>query len=114
MSRVTITFHIDIPDGIVPDVDYSEAPEELVEMVGSTVVRSQPATVDSDARVAAGPFPPMVAMQPPSAPLCSTHGTAMVRYPAGVNAKTNKPYNASWRCAVRDCPTKPLWDRDAA
>ena len=38
MSRVTITFHIDIPDGIVPDVDYAEAPDELVAMVGTTVV----------------------------------------------------------------------------
>ncbi len=113
MNRVTITLTIDLPDGVIPDVGYG-APDELVEMVGTTSVPARTPTLDTDARVAAAPvFPPMVALATPRAPLCTTHGTAMVRWPAGVN-KAGKPYNASWRCAVKDCPTKPLWDRDAA
>jgi hypothetical protein len=96
MNRVTITLTIDLPDGVVPNVEYS-TPRPAI------VVQEEP------------PFPDMPMALPTSAstPRCAQHGETMKRFPAGTN-KAGKPYNASWRCSVSDCPTKPIWDRDAA
>ena len=106
MNRVTITLTIDLPDGVVPDVAYGSVPEpaDLFQAFGSAEPETPRLAVAEQIR-------PQVPGQ--SAPLCSTHGVAMARWPAGTN-KQGKPYNASWRCPVKDCPTKPLWDRDAA
>ncbi len=100
MSRITITLHIDVPDGMVPDVDYQDAPADIP----PHALPAWPAPAydpDEMVRPVANP-----------APGCPQHG-AMSRFPAGVN-KAGKAYNASWRCAVKDCQTKPIWDRDAA
>lgn len=99
MSQVKITLTIDIPDGVVPSVDYADdAPPEPPHLMAPP-----PPQYDSDVIVHPVATP---------APGCPQHG-AMTRFPAGTN-KAGKPYNASWRCPVKDCPTKPIWDRDAA
>ena len=100
MSQVKITLTIDIPDGVVPSVDYADVPAEPEYIAAALTALPQ---YDADVRVTP------VAQ---GAPGCPTHG-AMTRFPAGVN-KAGKPYNASWRCTAKDCPTKPVWDRDAA
>lgn len=109
MKQIRITLLIDIPEGIgTPDVDYSDTPPADLMALAAEVFNApqEPAHI-------AETFAPFGGGKPPAAPRCSTHGSEMVRYPAGVN-KAGKPYNASWRCAVKDCPTKPLWDREAA
>ena len=98
-NRVTITLHIDLPDGVIPSVDYSDVPEP--EYVQAPIPEIPPYDAD------------VIVRQPvTAAPACPQHG-AMTRFPAGTN-KAGKHYNASWRCNVRDCPTKAIWDRDAA
>lgn len=100
MPQIKLTIILDVPEGIVPDVQYSgddEVPPEPPHLMAPLP------TYDPDVRVA---------HVSQAAPGCPQHG-AMTRFPAGVN-KAGKPYNASWRCPVKDCPTKPIWDRDAA
>ena len=118
MNRVTITLHIDLPEGVIPDVDYKQG---------------KPASADSVLGIYADevpPEPPYVLTSPPQVydrleqvpapaqntavpvPFCQQHGD-MKRYPAGVN-KAGKPFSASWRCPVAGCKTRPIWDRDAA
>ena len=87
MNRVTLTIHLDLPDGVIPDVSYDEPPMPLFDEA---------------------PLPTYAPA--PSSPACPTHGP-MKRYPAGTN-KASKPYNASWRCATSGCETKAVWDRD--
>jgi hypothetical protein len=96
MSQVKITLIIDIPDGLVPDVQYADVGPEP-EYVNAPLPQ-----YDADVIVRPVAVP---------APACPQHG-AMTRFPAGTN-KAGKPYNASWRCSTRDCPTKAIWDRDA-
>lgn len=98
MSQIKITLILDIPEGTrvsTPDVDYAQG-EPL-----PSYTEAPQYDADVIVRPAASP-----------APGCPQHG-AMTRFPAGTN-KAGKPYNASWRCGVKDCPTKPTWDRDAA
>lgn len=105
MSQIKIVLTIDIPEGATvatPEVDYADLPQEPP-MVAAAM------EVFPDAVVT--PLPRPASLQ---APACPLHGP-MTRFPAGVSKKPGaKPYNASWRCATKDCPTKPIWDRDAA
>lgn len=97
MAQIKITLLIDIPENALvstPDVDYTSEPEYV----------SAPMPLYDPEE--------MVRPAAQSAPACNQHG-AMTRFPAGTN-KAGKPYNASWRCPVKDCPTKPIWDKDAA
>jgi hypothetical protein len=97
MSQVKITLTIDLPDGVVPTVDYEDGQPYIVD----APLPPWPApTYDRDeiARPVAV-----------SAPGCPQHG-AMTRFPAGISKRNNKPYDASWRCAIEGCPTKPIWD----
>jgi hypothetical protein len=108
MNRVTITLTIDLPDGVVPDVQYSsiEEPPYVAEFppLGDAIVSAKEARpYDRDEIVS-----PNVQRDP--APLCQ-HGIPMKRWPAGVN-KQGKPYNASWRPSDAGCATKALWDKD--
>lgn len=106
MNRVTITLHIDLPEGVVPDVAYATIePQELAPLPSTP-----PADMFAEAKRVFGDV--AVRPAPSTGPSCPSHG-AMTRFPAGTN-KAGKPYNASWRCSVKDCATKPIWDRDAA
>lgn len=103
MNRVTITLHIDLPDGVVPNVEYGpQEPPDLVPLASSVFADETRYDADVVVRPVAQP-----------APACPTHSTAMERFPAGTN-KAGKHYNASWRCPVKACETKPIWDKSAA
>jgi hypothetical protein len=104
MPQIKITLLLDIPEGTriaTPDVDYEDGQPYIVEPQQLPPWPAPTYDRDEIARPVAV-----------SAPGCPQHG-AMTRFPAGTN-KAGKAYNASWRCAVKDCPTKPIWDRDAA
>jgi len=101
-NEVTITITVRLPDGVVPDVQYSSLDEPPFP--------AEAPRYDPDQRVE---FRPMTPLDPPSAPLCQ-HGIPMKRYPAGISKKTGKPYNASWRPSDAGCTTVALFDRDPA
>ena len=103
MPQIKITLTIDVPEGVVPSVDYVDVPPEPEYVALPTPFADAARGYDKDEIVR-----PLTT----GAPGCPQHG-AMTRFPAGVN-KAGKPYNASWRCSVKDCATKPIWDRDAA
>lgn len=106
MKQIKITILIDVPEGVsTPDVDYADVPQEPPELVAiASKVFAEEAKYDPDQ---------IVRPVSQGAPGCPQHG-AMTRFPAGTN-KAGKPYTASWRCAVAQCPTKPIWDpRQAA
>lgn len=111
MSRITLTIHLDVPDGVevhsvgAVGIGVTDEPE----YVNAPLPNSPPPDLFAEAQRV---FAQDAAPHPAAAPVCPTHG-AMKRFPAGVSKTTNKPYNASWRC-VKDCPTKPVWDKDAA
>lgn len=104
MSRITITLHIDIPENArvaTPDVDYASEPTE------PEYVAPLPPQALYDAAEMVKPVA--------GAPTCPKGHGAMTRYPAGVSKKPPyKPYNASWRCDMKDCDTRPIWDKDVA
>jgi hypothetical protein len=108
MSRVTITLTIDLPEGIVPNVEYST---DTVPPEPPYLMAPLPIEVDA-AAIAAQAFPDAKVTYSGNPARCPIHGN-MTRFPAGTN-KAGKPYSASWRCVTKDCPTKPIWDRDAA
>lgn len=98
-QEIVIQLRIIIPDSAkvpMPEVDYQDEPEHVAPLPPQAL------------------YDPAEMVQPvqASTPACNAHGP-MKRYPAGTN-KVGKPYNASWRCAVKDCATKPIWDKDAA
>lgn len=108
MNRVVITLTIDLPEGVVPQVDYGTTPEEPAELVqmAAQIFETLPTQKPEPT------FAPFTAVENPQPPRCS-HNLPMKRWPAGVN-KQGKPYNASWRPDHRDCTDKAIWDRDAA
>lgn len=100
-NRVTITLHIDLPDGVVPDVEYGEAPRDRTVTVSDNMDRF-------------GPFPPeeppnlmdeakRIFDQPPAAPVCPQGHGPMKFVPAGVSKRNGKAYDAFWGCQNRDC-----------
>lgn len=103
MNRVTITLHIDLPDGVIPVVDYG-TPTMLDEVPLPEAPR-----YDADERLPATPFMNAALSNVPG---CPQHGL-MTRWPAGISKKTQKPYGASWRCNVQGCDTRPIWDKAA-
>jgi hypothetical protein len=86
MNRITIT--IDVPDGVVPNVEYTSA--------GSTSPASP--------RPAAASPPPAAAGH--SSWMCPDHGSSKV-VPAGVSKKTGKPYSAFIACPEQGCEQRP-------
>lgn len=114
MNRVTITIHVDLPDNLVPSVDYGASEAGIQEARRmeweAEVPKEPPYLMDTG-------YDPDQIVRPTAAPApaCPVHGKAMERWPAGVSKKPPyKAYNASWRCPVKGCETKPIWDRDAA
>ena len=82
MNRITITIHVDLPDGVTPDVSYGQA---------SPPSRPAPAGAPSS---------------PAGSWVCPEHGSSKV-VPAGTSKKTGKPYNAFTACGETGCDQKP-------
>ncbi len=105
MSRITITLHIDIPDGATvatPDVDYRDSAPQFEPPL--------PDAPPPDLFAEAGRIFPEATVSAAATPVCAVHRDTMKRWPAGVSKKTGKAFNASWRCNVQDCTVKPIWD----
>jgi hypothetical protein len=86
MNRITLTIHLDLPEGVqaTPDITYGSRPA-----------------------APSGPTP--AAVPPPPAAgawACPEHGTSKV-VPAGTSKKTGKPYNAFTACGEQGCDQKP-------
>lgn len=93
MNRVTITVHIDLPDGALPDVGYSEGIPAAVAEVLQTF----------DEPLPEAPFTPRVLDSMSTSPVCPDHHKPMTFRPAGTSKRTGKPYNAFYGCPERDC-----------
>jgi hypothetical protein len=97
MSRVTITIHVDLPEGMTPDVEYG-APS-LVEPEYVHAPLPEIPQYDPDEIVR----PSAVASQGG----CPVHHVAWKTVPAGISKKTGKPYSAFQACPERGCDQKP-------
>lgn len=98
MNRVTITLHIDLPDGVVPVVDYGQAPQGLVDPSTRPFREGEPELP---------PFPdaPPEYVQPAAniVPMCPEGHGPMKYVPGGTSKRTGKPYDAFYGCNNRDC-----------
>jgi len=98
MNRVTITLHIDIPDGLMPDVSYGTAP---------TVIEG--GLLTDEPPLPSAPPPDLIQEaqrifnQPPDVPQCPQGHGPMKFVPAGTSKRTGKGYDAFWGCQNRDC-----------
>jgi hypothetical protein len=92
MNRVTITLTIDLPEGVVPDVQYADTPPEPQDLFVPP-----PPEYDADAIV-----PQLVAKQPP---FCPVHGREMKYFPAGPiksGPRTGQQRAAFYKCTAKD------------
>lgn len=89
MGRVTITLHIDYPDG-----------------AGITVGTPQTSAPPPDGLEDA-PWPTPPAEPPAAGGVCPVHHVAWVTQPAGISKRTGQPYNAFRKCPERGCNEKP-------
>ena len=103
MNRVTITLHIDLPDGVVPDVEYGAAP-------ATPAPPKDQGPPEPEYLSAPFPEPPnlieeakRIFDQPPAAPVCPQGHGPMKLVPAGVSKRNGKAYDAFWGCQNRDC-----------
>jgi hypothetical protein len=86
MGRVSITIHIDYPDGAV-----------------ATVTPSPVATAADPMDEA--PWP--LGLNPEPSGRCPVHHTPWKIVPAGISKKTGKPYEAFQACSEAGCNEKP-------
>jgi len=99
MNRVTITVHIDLPDGAVPDVGYSAAIAPAV----AEVLQSF-----DDPPLPDAPPPDLYAVpsvHQTNPPICSIHRKPMTYRPAGAiksGPKAGQPRGAFWSCGEKD------------
>ena len=105
MSRITITLHIDIPDGArveTPDVEYVD---------GHPRNAQQPLTVPQEppGLMEVPPYDPDEIARPAAQALaaCPVHHKPWKTVPAGVSKKNGRPYDAFLACPERGCDQKP-------
>jgi hypothetical protein len=87
MNRITITIHVDLPDGVVPSVDYGEPPLPEAPLPDMPALAAQ-----TFAGELAG---------------CPVHHVPWKTVPAGVSKKTGKAYEAFQACPEMGCNQKP-------
>lgn len=76
-NRVTITLTIDLPDGVVPDVDYGPEPADLrqiADQVFAQEIKAPAPKLETEARV--GPYPPAAPVEFWPAGKCPIHQLA--------------------------------------
>lgn len=102
MSRITLTIHLDVPDGVevhsvgAVGVGVTDEPE----YVNAPLPSSPPPDLFAEAQRV---FAQDAAPQPAGPPLCPDGHGAMVYRPAGTSKRTGKPYDAFYGCSNRDC-----------
>lgn len=111
MNRVTLTIHLDLPDGVIPDVAYAQVGQSAASGVASSSppAADEPPFPTEELPAPSGPRPQAEAQGVPS---CPSHGP-MTYHAAGPNKAGTKQLSASYRCDHKDgdtfCPTKPKW-----
>lgn len=131
MNRVTITIHVDLPEGLTPDVDYGTAP---VVYDRDEVVNEPPGLFEEAERIFAAAMPDpdpdvreyqqkaaVMAAQPAvqvaMTPVCPVHQKQMTYFPAGITKSgpnAGKPRGAFYKCGVKDGDRWCTQRRDAA
>jgi hypothetical protein len=105
-NRVVIT--IDLPDGVVPDVQYQQAPRANVSHAEPPLSELPPPIDLPDEgplQQAMAEFPPM--QYQPGSWRCPEHGTPAKLVPGGVAASSGKAYTAFEVCSTAFCKQKP-------
>jgi hypothetical protein len=80
MSRITLTIHIDMPDGVTPDVEYSEK-------AGAEAPRTAPAPAQAAEPTQLPPWPPEERSEAPQQPTVGP-----MAWPPGDCPKHKRPW----------------------
>ncbi len=93
MPRVTLTIHLDVPDGMVPDIEYASgpAPAKAQAAVAHSAAADEPELPPIEQLVAG----------------CPVHNVPWKTVPAGVSKKSGKSYDSFQACSEMGCNEKP-------